>query len=87
MVMRSVGGKSFRIVKESPGETYGIYYESLNPGIRTFHTGLNSLDEAITYVLIEIEKECKKKRIQEKKHEEFIIGSEQSSIRISGEAE
>ena len=86
MAMKSVRGKSYRIVKHSPKDiyncsSYGIYYESLNPGLRSLRTDLNSFEEAITYLLIELEKEEKKNRIREKKHEEqFISGFEQSPI-------
>lgn len=86
MAMKSVGGKSYRIVRKSPKDidnciSYGIYYESLDPGLRSLRTDLNSFEEAITYLLIELEKEEKKNRIREKKHEEQFAGSiEQSSI-------
>lgn len=86
MVMNSVGGKSFRIVKEvSFTENiieYGIYYQSLTPGTHSLLTGIGSFEEAITYLQIELEKEKRKTTGSKgKKHEEQFAGSiEQSSF-------
>lgn len=83
--MNSVGGKSFRIVKEvSFTENiieYGIYYQSLTPGTHSLLTGIGSFEEAITYLQIELEKEMKKiNGSKGKEHEKFTGGFEQSFI-------
>lgn len=85
LAVKSIGEKSFRIVKEislyNDFIEYGIYYESLNPGTHSLRRGIGSFEEAITYLQIELEKE-KNKIIgsKGKKHEEFTGGFEQSLI-------
>lgn len=85
IVVKLIGEKSFRIVKENSLNKdfteYGIYYQSLNPGTRSLRRGIRSFEEAITYLQIEIEKE-KNKIIgsKGKNNEEFTSGFEQSLI-------
>lgn len=86
IAVKSIGEKSFRIVKEKNSLLnncieYGIYYESLTPGTHSLHKGIGSFEEAITYLQIELEKEKSKiNGSKGKNHEELAGGFEQSFI-------
>lgn len=86
MAVKSIGEKSFRIVKKIDSLQdncieYGIYYESLTPGTHSLRSGIGSFEEAITYLQIELEKEMKKiNGSKGKEHEKFTCGFEQSFI-------